>query len=148
MTARLHPLAGTLAWLTILSFWLATVAVETLGTPAQVAQVKMLIPWGFLVLIPALALTGASGHRLGASWKGPLIRAKRRRMGLIAANGLLVLVPSALFLAARARAGSFDTLFYAVQAVELAAGAVNLLLLGLNLRDGLRMKGRLRRAPG
>ncbi len=37
--------------------------------------------------------------------------------------------------------GEFDANFYAVQALELAAGAVNITLLGFNLRDGLRMKG-------
>ncbi len=61
-------------------------------------------------------------------------------MPVIAANGVLVLVPAALFLAAKARAGEFDAGFYAVQAVELAAGAVNIALLGLNMRDGMRMK--------
>jgi hypothetical protein len=35
-------------------------------------------------------------------------------MPLIAANGILVLIPSALFLASKARAGQFDTSFYAV----------------------------------
>ena len=35
--------------------------------------------------------------------------------------------------------------FYAVQALEMVAGAVNITLLGLNMRDGLRMKGKLRR---
>jgi hypothetical protein len=34
-----------------------------------------------------------------------------------------------------------------VQVLELAAGAANITLLGLNLRDGLRMKGWLRRLP-
>lgn len=66
-------------------------------------------------------------------------------MPFIAANGLLILVPSALFLASKASAGTTDASFYAVQAVELTAGAVNLVLLGLNLRDGLKMTGRLRR---
>ena len=33
------------------------------------------------------------------------------------------------------------------QAIELAAGATNIALLGLNMRDGLKMKGRLRRKP-
>ena len=37
------------------------------------------------------------------------------------------------------------TMFCAVQAVEFAAGAVNITLLGLNMRDGLKMKGWLRR---
>jgi hypothetical protein len=70
-----------------------------------------------------------------------LARRKLRRMPFIAANGLLVLVPSALYLAAAARSGSFGTAFIAVQAIELAAGAVNITLLGLNLRDGLRLRG-------
>ena len=72
---------------------------------------------------------------------------KTKRMPLIAANGILVLFPSALFLASKARAAEFDTVFYAVQALELAAGAVNMALLGLNMRDGLKMKGRVRRRP-
>jgi hypothetical protein len=36
---------------------------------------------------------------------------------------------------------------YTVQALELAAGATNITLLGLNMRDGLTMKGRLRSRP-
>jgi hypothetical protein len=52
-----------------------------------------------------------------------------------------------LFLASKASAGEFDTGFYVAQALELAAGATNIALLGLNMRDGLRMKGRLRRKP-
>jgi hypothetical protein len=148
MLKRLHPIAGTLALLTILCFWLATLVSEAFGTPLQVAKVKILIPWGFLVLIPALAVTGLSGHRLGAKWRGPIVQVKRRRMPWIAANGLIVLVPSALFLAQRASTGTFDAAFYTVQTVELVAGAVNLVLLGLNLRDGLRMTGRLARPKG
>lgn len=61
-------------------------------------------------------------------------------MPLIAANGLVVLIPAALFLTAKAKAGEFDSLFSTVQAVELIAGAINFSLLGLNMRDGLAMK--------
>jgi hypothetical protein len=68
-------------------------------------------------------------------------------MPIIAANDILVLIPSALFLASKARAAEFDASFYAVQALELVAGAANIALLGLNLRDGLRMKGWLQRQP-
>ena len=60
-------------------------------------------------------------------------------MPVIALNGILILVPSAFFLAARAGAGQFDTAFYAVQAVELLAGAVNIALMSLNMRDGFAM---------
>ena len=143
MLARLHAIAGLLAGATILTFWLSTVAVELGGNAAAMTTVKTAIPWGLLLLIPSLALTGATGFRLAGNRRDALVQAKRRRMPIIAANGLLVLVPTAFFLAWRASAGLFDDVFYAVQAVELLAGAVNLALIGLNLRDGLRASGRL-----
>ncbi|WP_420224402.1 hypothetical protein [Pigmentiphaga litoralis] len=62
-------------------------------------------------------------------------------MKLIAANGLLILLPSAFFLAARANSGQFGTDFYAVQTIELVAGAANIVLMSLNVRDGLRLRG-------
>jgi hypothetical protein len=46
-----------------------------------------------------------------------------------------------------ALAGEFDTAFYAVQGVELAAGATNIAPLTLNLLDSLTLKGRLRHRP-
>ncbi|KXX64238.1 hypothetical protein [Marichromatium gracile] len=147
MTKWIHPIAGALALLTILGFWLATVIVETLGAPAAIVAVKTAIPWGLLVLIPALAAVGGSGFALARDRQGALVAAKRRRMPIIAANGLLVLVPCAFFLAAKAGAGELDGVFYAVQGLELVAGAVNATLLGLSLRDGLRLSGRLRGQP-
>jgi len=140
MLKRLHPLAGALALLTILTFWMATVLAETLGATATVVAVKTAIPWGFLLLIPALAAVGGSGFALGRKRTGALIARKRRRMPFIAANGLLILVPSALFLSFKAQSGAFDGAFYTVQGLELIAGAVNITLLGLNLRDGLRLR--------
>lgn len=67
-------------------------------------------------------------------------------MPFIAANGILVLIPCAIVLNRWAAAGSFDTTFYAIQALELLAGATNLVLMGLNIRDGLMMSGRMRPA--
>lgn len=145
MLKVIHPVAGTLALLTIATFWLSTVLAELFASQAAVTAVKTAIPWGFLVLVPALAATGGSGFVLAKGRRGGVLGAKIKRMPLIAANGLVVLIPAALFLAFKARAAEFDTVFYAVQALELVAGAANITLLGLNLRDGLRMKGRLRR---
>jgi hypothetical protein len=55
-------------------------------------------------------------------------------------------VPCAIAFNRWAAAGTFDTAFYVVQVVELVAGAINFVLMGLNVRDGLRMAGRLRPA--
>ena len=145
MTKAIHPFAGAVALLTISTFWLSTAVSELLLSKAAVTTVKTAIPWGFLLLIPALTAVGGSGFALAKGRRAGLVGAKIKRMPIIAANGILVLVPSALFLAYKARHAEFDGVFYAVQALELVAGAANVTLLGLNMRDGLRMKGRLRR---
>ena len=145
MTRFIHPVAGALAMLLIATFWLSTTLSELFGSVATIVAVKTAIPWGFLLLVPALAAAGGSGFALAKGRRGALVEKKQKRMPLIAANGLVVLIPSALFLASKAGAGEFDAAFYAVQALELVAGLVNLALLSLNMRDGLKMKGRLRR---
>ena len=137
MTKIIHPVAGLIAILTIATFWLSTALSELFASEATIIAVKTAIPWGFLLLVPALAATGGSGFALANGQRIGPIGTKMKRMPLIAANGILILIPSALFLASKARAGEFDTAFYIVQAVELAAGATNLALLAMSMRDGL-----------
>lgn len=142
MLKFVHPVAGGIALLAIATFWLATAFSELFGSAGMVVAVKTSIPWGFLLLVPALAATGGTGFNLAKGHRPKLITTKIRRTAVSAANGILVLVPSALFLAFKAHSGAFDTTFYAVQALELLAGAVNITLLGLNIRDGFKMTGR------
>lgn len=138
MLKRVHLFAGLLAFLMILTFWTSTVGVELFGSEQAITAVKLAIPWGLIILIPALAVTGASGFGLAGSSRAPWIARKKRRMPIIAANGLLILVPAALYLATLAARGDFGDRFVAVQALELLAGALNLTLMGLNIRDGVR----------
>ena len=148
MSKTIHPIAGAVALLTILSFWLSTAWSEMFGGEQAVTTVKTLVPYGFFVLVPALMAVGGSGFRLGKRMRGPLVNAKKKRMPYIAANGILVLIPSALFLSYKAQSGAFDLGFYAVQTIELIAGAVNITLLGLNMRDGVRLSRRRTDRPG
>ncbi len=143
MKTRIHAIAGAIGFLTILVFWTSTVISELFGSLETIASVKQMILYGMLLLIPAMAVAGGSGMSLGAKRTDAKALAKKKRMPIIAANGLLILVPSAVFLASKASAGSFDGWFYGVQALELAAGATNLTLMGLNIRDGLTMTGRI-----
>ncbi len=78
-------------------------------------MVKTAIPWGFLLLVPTLAVTGGSGFIWQGERRAGLIGAKIKRMPFIAGNGILVLIPAALFLASKAKAAEFHTTFYAVQ---------------------------------
>jgi len=147
MKRNAHRIAGGLAFLLIAGFWTSTVISELSGSQESIATVKTAILWLMTVLIPSLMITGASGFSLADGRRSGLLDRKRRRMPIIAANGLIILLPSAFFLASRASAGVFDSWFYAVQALELIAGALNLALIGANIRAGMRMTGRLRRKP-
>jgi hypothetical protein len=73
MIKIIHPVAGVLAIVTIGTFWLSTALSELFASQTVVIAVKTAIPWGFLLLIPALAAAGGSGFAL----------AKGRRVGLV-----------------------------------------------------------------
>ncbi|MBE1207221.1 hypothetical protein [Aminobacter carboxidus] len=146
MKAKLHAAAGGVALLTVSCFWISTVAAELTGNAEIIATVKATILAGMVVLIPAMIIAGASGFSLGKGWRSPVVQIKKRRMRIIAANGLLVLLPSAYVLAGWAGEGRFDAAFIIVQTLELAAGAVNIALLSLNMRDGLALRRKPARA--
>ena len=142
MKPIIHASAGTLAMLTIAVFWTSTLVSEIFLDYASVAAVKHAIVYGLFLLVPFMAATGGSGFALGKMRKGPLLDQKKKRMAIIGANGLLVMIPAAIFLNGKAAAGEFDAMFYSVQVVELVVGVVQLTLMGVNFRDGLRLAGK------
>lgn len=146
MKPIIHAGAGSVAMLCILSFWTSTAISELFLAQDAVAAVNQAILRGMWLLIPAMAIVGGSGFSLAGARSGRLVDAKKKRMPIIALNGLLIMVPSAFFLSHKATAGESDGLFYAVQVVELVVGLVQLALMGLNFRDGLTLAGRLRPA--
>lgn len=140
MPTNVHRIAALFAFLFIATFMTSTLIAELFLSHASVAKVKQAIVTGLFVLVPLLMITGGSGFALAKGRAVALIGAKRRRMPLIALNGLLVLVPLAVFLNLKAAHGELDAIFYGAQTVELLAGALNLWLIGLNARDGLRLR--------
>ncbi len=151
MKSKLHAIFGSVAMLCIATFWLSTVVSEFFMDQASVTAVKNAVLSGMWLLIPSMVATGGSGFSLAQGRGGRLVSVKGQRMKIVAANGLLVLLPSAFVLASWANAGRFDVFFYVLQGVELLAGAVNFSLLVMNMRDGLKFSGRLtpkRPVPG
>ena len=145
MITIIHRVTATIAFLCIAAFFSTTIIVELFGTQEIVTQLKNLIVWpGLFILVPSIAITGVSGLLLAKSKNGRLTQQKKKRMPFIAANGLLVLIPCAVFLNHSASIGAFDTSFYIIQAIELIAGSINLMLMGMNILDGLKMTGRLK----
>lgn len=137
-----HAFAGVAAMLTIASFWTSTLISEVFMDQTAVATVKQWIVYGLFLLVPFMAATGGSGFALSKARSGSLLVRKKKRMAVIGANGLLLMIPAAIFLNSKAAAGEFDAMFYAVQIIELVVGAIQLTLMSMNFRDGLRLVGK------
>ncbi|MGJ8662879.1 MAG: (4Fe-4S)-binding protein, partial [Marinicella sp.] len=143
MKTKIHAIAGGIAFLTILCFWTSTLYTELFSSHDTVAAVKNWILKGMFILIPAMMIAGGSGMSMaGNRTDAPLLR-KKKRMPIVAATGLVVLLPAAFYLENKASIGAFDVWFYVIQSIELLAGASNLSLMFLNIQDGLRMTGKI-----
>jgi len=136
---KVHAAAATLALLLIISFFTGTLISELFGSQEQITAIKNAVFYGIWLLIPAMAITGATGAKLAGKAKKGLIGNKMKRMPFIAMNGLLILIPAAIYLRSLALAGDFSSMFYSVQIVELIAGAINITLMTLNFRDGMKV---------
>lgn len=144
MKAMLHAIAGTLALMTVAAFLTSTLVAELLLEAADVVAVKTWIFYGVFALIPLMAATGGLGLSLANGRTDPLIDRKKTRMKRIAANGLLIMLPAAVFLSFKASAGEFDAIFYIVQILEIAGGFLQFSMLKRNFADGLTMMAKRR----
>lgn len=144
---RLHAAGGLIALSLVVAFWVASVAAEISGDRQTIAVAKEAIAWGLLLLVPSVMAANGSGFRLArprtrAGHRLPALLARKRRRGIaVAAIGLTVLTPCALWLAWAAHgAEPLSGTFHAVQALELVGGTVNAGLLAMNARDGRRVR--------
>ena len=137
---KIHATAAVTAFLLIALFWISTVISEIFLSHQAVLTVKTVIVFAVFLLIVAMATTGATGFKMAGKSQNPTIVAKRRRMPMIAANGLLILLPCAFFLYSKALSGQFDGVFYAIQVVELVAGATNLFLMFKSMQDAKNIR--------
>lgn len=143
MKLIIHRVAAITAFLCIVTFFVTTAVGEMWGTLEAVAKIKSYIVYpGLFILIPSIALAGGTGFSLAKKRNGKVLVRKKKRMPLIAFNGLFILLPAAITLNMWAAQGMFDSAFYAVQALELIAGATNIALMVFSIRDGRRMTAR------
>ncbi|RDL42829.1 hypothetical protein DN730_17355 [Marinomonas piezotolerans] len=140
MKQIVHRIAAVTATLCVATFFVTTLLVELFGSIEAIRQVKSLIVFpGLFILVPAIALTGATGFSLSKQRSGKIVNRKKKRMPFIALGGVFVLIPAAIFLNQWAAEGNFNTQFYLLQATELIAGAVNLTLMTMNIIDGRKL---------
>jgi branched-subunit amino acid ABC-type transport system permease component len=132
---RIHRWAAAGALGMIGAFLTSSLVTELAGDPAERADLRLAIVLALPALVACLAAAGLTGRRLAGRSRARAIRRKQRRMQIIAAIGLAVLVPCAIILYL-ATASSW------AEITELLAGVVNFSLLMLNFRDGRRMTRR------
>jgi len=147
---RLHLATSLGALALVTCFLVASAAAELVGGQATLLAVKRGILALLLILVPLMAGAGLSGRRLAAGSRAPIVRRKLGRLKVVAATGVLVLIPCAITLERLAESGGLGVSFALLQALEFGAGTLNLVLLGLNFRDGLTLRARrlgARRAP-
>ncbi|MDI2090895.1 hypothetical protein [Commensalibacter oyaizuii] len=135
----IHRIAGITALIILLIFWFSTVTTELSGHLNFIKNVKILIPYGFIFLIPALIIVSGTGSKMAGKINNPAIHHKKKRMPFIALNGLIILIPCALYLRYLAVHEHLDFTFFLIQIVELIAGGVNITLLMLNVLAGINL---------
>lgn len=136
---RIH-LSGAVGALALISTFLVSSAVtEMAGNAADVHSLRQWIVFGLPLLIGCLAAAALTGRRLARKSRAAVIRRKQRRMQAVAALGIVVLVPCALILDALTASASVSAVVTGLELTEMLAGALNLTLLLLNVRDGRRL---------
>ncbi|WP_434779637.1 hypothetical protein [Neisseria sp. Ec49-e6-T10] len=141
-----HGLFAVLSICFIFCFWTITVLSTLFATEITIVLIKQGILYCFILFIPCIVLTGITGFLLTKNRQGKIIQTKKKRMPIIAINGLFILVPCAFYLASKAQQAQFDVLYYLIQSLELMIGAINLYLMGRSVRDGLKLSGKIKPA--
>ncbi|MDX2320839.1 MAG: hypothetical protein QNK26_09635 [Moritella sp.] len=136
---NIHKITAILAFLIIASFLTSTIIADIFATPEQIAQVKGTILLFIPVLILAMMATGKTAKKLYPGAMTGIFKVKQRRLKVAAINGTLILLPAAIVLANWSALGQFDELYWTVQILEIIAGTTNLTMIGLNIRDGIRL---------
>lgn len=142
MVFRVHIIFAFISLFTIIAFWCSTVIVEVFYGIDEITLVKSLIVLpGLFILIPSLAITAISGNLIAKkSSRSKLISIKKKRMPKIAALGIFLLIPCALYLDYLASNLLFDIRFYIFQALEIVVGGINIYLISKNIYDSKSIK--------
>lgn len=136
-----HITATIIEFLTISSFFGFSLLAEIIGEDLFVKEVKTGILYCLPILVTAMPMLAISGKKLAGNFKNPVIAKKMRRMKFIAFNGI-ILISLAIYLYYHAIYKTIDSTFLYVQIVELFIGAVNLVLIIMNINSGLKLSGR------
>ncbi|WP_240008012.1 hypothetical protein [Pseudaquidulcibacter saccharophilus] len=143
MISKVHKTAAIVAFLCLVSFWTLSLITEINADKAFFGFVRTYIFYTMFVMIAAIIITAVTGFKIAKKMRGPIIENKKKRMPFIGLNGAIVLLPLAIILfmysnetILKGQEGMVDTL----RLIELIFGAINIILISLNIKDGLKLK--------
>ena len=142
--SKIHKVAGITALFVISSFFLSSVYGEIIGKHELILAIKTYIVYTIpimLILMPVCAITG---KKMAGKSKSPVVKSKNKRVKFIAINGI-ILITLALVLYKRAVNGEIDITFLTIQVVEFNFGLTNIIMLGLMIRDGRILTGKIKK---
>ncbi|WP_149303814.1 hypothetical protein [Pareuzebyella sediminis] len=140
---KAHIIATSIAVLTIGCFFSFSLIAEIIGNQEFIKQVKTGILYCLPVLLFAMPILGITGKKLAGKSQSPIVATKMKRMKFVAFNGI-ILISLAIYLYFRAINNNIDSTFLYVQIIELLFGAINLTLIGLNIKAGMKLSGRIK----
>jgi uncharacterized membrane protein YuzA (DUF378 family) len=141
---KAHIIATAIAVLTIGCFFSFSLIAEITGNHEFIKQVKKGILYCLPILVLTMPMLGITGKKLAGNSKSPIVATKMKRMKFVAFNGI-ILVSLAIYLYFRATNNNIDNTFLSIQIIELLFGAINLTLIGLNIKAGRKLSGRKKR---
>jgi hypothetical protein len=139
----IHKASGVSALLLISTFFLSSVYAELNGELNVILTIKTFIVFTMplmLVLMPTCAITG---KKIAGKSKSPIVKSKNSRVKFIAFNGI-VLIILAIILYNKVVDGRIDQTFLILQFVEFAFGFANIIMLGLMIKDGRILTGKIK----
>jgi CDGSH-type Zn-finger protein len=143
MKKTFHAIAGVIGFICVTIFVASTIFSYLSGDIGSIAATKAnIFKWMFLLIL-ALLLAGGTGVSLLGKRTEILATTKQKRGPISFMTSLLVLLPCTYFLSRWAATGTLDTWYYVVQAIELLASALVITMIGLNIRDGMALTGRI-----
>ena len=139
---KMHRAAGFLALLLIFTFLISTIITEFIGDYKLIGLTKKYILISIAGLILLMAATGLSGFRMTKKRDNIITRRKKSRIKIIGINGILLSIFAAILYYKSSNA-QYDNLFWTIQSLEIFFGTVNLILIILMIRDGMRLSGKI-----
>ncbi|SNZ01176.1 hypothetical protein [Flagellimonas pacifica] len=139
----LHIAATIIGTITISTFFILSLRAELVADKMQIKAVKTGILYALPILVIAMPSLAISGKKLAGKSKHPIILKKLKRMKLVMINGI-ILISLVIFLYYRAIYKSIDNIFLYAQIAELIFGLSNLTLIGINIKSGLQLSGKLK----